>query len=569
MKMGSPELHAPQVCTLQSLLADCGLSDDLAAAFAAKTTLADLRARLAANRPHLLAHVKELGIAKLPDRQKLANAIARAEKAGQMPAAALAALPHLRPPVYEEAEDRVSVRLKVPAGTTTHQLRCNIDANSVRVEYCGERTAACGRLCGHVLPSESDWEIERTPAPEYDPLREARDQQPEALEDTLVITLHKARAERWVSLFSDALSRRHEPPPPPPEDEAALALKRERQVLIDRRKHEMLYGKELTPMPPKRPELLRLEERERVEHQRRRQRRAELEAAHGDGGRGGRVQATGGACPTLWNAEEHWQSARATLLWRTGLARHAGAPEHPADCDPLYVWYEDAHAMVVRSSTARGTPATALKLQAGSNFVECFVRGVRSMWSGVLVGKIEPSSCRLEVLPPPSAEETGAAAADTVGACCDTLQLTLVKAEPRGLWLAPWPELLDAIEKRERSSAVLRDKPRREELEAGGWDAAQADDTWQLIIPFRSGGRLTHDDLRVGVTADALNVHVAGQQHAPLLGGELHARIDLARSSWSVRTAAPIGSVSVDEMVITLIKERKATWPRLFKRMYA
>ena len=40
MKMGSPELHAPQVCTLQSLLADCGLSDDLAAAFAAKTTLA-------------------------------------------------------------------------------------------------------------------------------------------------------------------------------------------------------------------------------------------------------------------------------------------------------------------------------------------------------------------------------------------------------------------------------------------------------------------------------------------------------------------------------------------------
>jgi hypothetical protein len=36
-----------------------------------------------------------------------------------------------------------------------------------------------------------------------------------------------------------------------------------------------------------------------------------------------------------------------------------------------------------------------------------------------------------------------------------------------------------------------------------------------------------------------------------------------------VRTAAPIGSVSVDEMVITLFKERKATWPRLFKRMYA
>ena len=116
---------------------------------------------------------------------------------------------------------------------------------------------------------------------------------------------------------------------------------------------------------------------------------------------------------------------------------------------------------------------------------------------------------------------------------------------------------------------MLREKPRREELEAGGWDAAQADGTWQLIIPFRSGGRLTHDDLRVGVTADALNVHVAGQQHAPLLGGELHARIDLAQSSWSVRTAAPIGSVSVDEMVITLIKERKATWPRLFKRMYA
>ena len=103
-------------------------------------------------------------------------------------------------------------------------------------------------------------------------------------------------------------------------------------------------------MPPKRPELLRLEERERLERQRRRQRRAELEAAHGDGGRGGRVQAEGGGDgshgPALWNAEEHWQPARATLLWRAGLARHAGAPEHPADCGPLYVWYEDAHAMV-------------------------------------------------------------------------------------------------------------------------------------------------------------------------------------------------------------------------------
>lgn len=529
---------APTSHTLESLLDSVGLTE-LADAFTAKSTLNDLQSRLAANRPHFLAFVRELGVDKLPDRQKLAVAISKAEKAGQIPSASMK-LPHLRPPVFEEDRERVSVWLKVPAGTSTNQLKMHLDANTLRVEYLGEPTAVGGRLCGLVLPTECDWQLERAAAAEYDPLIEATEQPPPP-DDTMLISLTKARPGSWTSLFSDAVARRHVPPLPKV-DEAARALKEERQKALDKRKHEMLYGKDITPLPPKRPELVRLEERERTERRRRRERRAE-DVAQGT--------------PTL-SAKEHWQPALATLVWREGLARLEGEPEHPAESGPLFRWVEDAKTLVLSASTSRGLPATALKLSAGTNFVECSVRGVASLWSGVLVGKVDPALCTLEVVPSADAD-----------AACDTLQLTLVKAEPRRLWLAPWPELLESIDRRERRSAAHRDVPRREELKAaGGWDEVQRPAEWELVIPFRSGGNLTHDDLRVGVTADTLNVHVAGQQDAPLVGGELGGRLLPARCSWRVRTAKAVGSVLVDEIVLTLVKEHKASWPRLFKRMY-
>ena len=154
---------------------------------------------------------------------------------------------------------------------------------------------------------------------------------------------------------------------------------------------------------------------------------------------------------------------------------------------------------------------------------------------------------------------------------CDTLQLTLVKAVPNTLWRAPWPELVSQLDLRDKRTARYR--PRRDELQLGGWDQRQTAETCDITIPFK-GGSLSHDDLRVAVTPEALNVHIAGQEDAPMLGGELRGRIDVSKCTWRIRSAKPrksAPSIKVEEMVISLAKASGGGYWHgdLFKSTYA
>ena len=95
-----------------------------------QTSLPELQALLSSHRPLLLEHLRKLGVEKLGDRQALANALNRAEKAGQLPAAR--PIPHLQPPIFDEDDESVTVKLKVPADVQSNQLKVHIDANSLR-----------------------------------------------------------------------------------------------------------------------------------------------------------------------------------------------------------------------------------------------------------------------------------------------------------------------------------------------------------------------------------------------------------------------------------------------------
>lgn len=266
--MSSSATAVESCSTIDALLAAAGLETHAPALHHANTTLSSLQALLAVNRPHLLEHLRELGVSKLGERQKLANALAKAQREGQLPPPpAVEHLAHFKPPIFVDDESTVTVWLKVATGTSSNQLKMHVDANSLRVEYCGEPTAVRGKLQGTVKAADCGWQLERAPAAEYNPLLCASEQAG-AAEDEMVISLQKERPGAWAGLFTDAIARRFQPAPKAP-DEKALALRQERQSAIDIRKHEMLYGYPLTPMPPKNPELVALEKREAVERQRR------------------------------------------------------------------------------------------------------------------------------------------------------------------------------------------------------------------------------------------------------------------------------------------------------------
>ena len=569
----------PDAHTIDTLMAAAGLDEQLINECAQKTSLDELLSRLKVNRPLFLEYLREIGLSKLNDRQKLANVLAKAERLGQLPAATMA-LPHLKVPEFEEDDGKLTVRLQVPGGTATNQLNVKVEATRLTVQYCNGPTAAHGTLGGRVLAADAFWEIERTPRPEYDPMLDATAQPPPP-EDTLVVTLPKAGdGARWVGLFADAVATRRKPPPVP-EDAEAARVKAEWEAHLNKRRHQMLYGKDVTPLPPKPAALLKLEAKERVERERRIERRR-LEEANGHAAHGGSV-----------TAKEHWQPAKATLLWRDGLTELAGAPDHPADCAPLYTWRETKEAVVVCALTGAARAAAELRLEAGANFVDCFVGGVATPWCGVLCGRVDPSRCAFEVVhdggdsggsgggdsggsggsdsggAADGACAAGAAHADVAAGVCATLRLTLVKESPHALWRAPWPELLPHLDVRERKAAAAGVTPRREWLTVGGWDEEQSGEAWTLVLPLRAGGALRHDDLRVGVTADTFNVHLAGHEDAPLVGGALYGRIAPARCGWHMRAAAPVGTMAVEELVLRLAKEAPGSmWKALIKTAY-
>ena len=160
--------------SLSTLLSSASLShlDDILQG----VTLDDLQMRLASDRPAFLTYLKRLGVEKLGDRQATANAITKAENSGLLQAST--GISYMKPCTWEEHEDQstITVTLLVPADTTSNQLKMKCDANSLHVEYRGERTSACGKLFDTVKAADCLWELERSPRPEYDPLADAAEQ---------------------------------------------------------------------------------------------------------------------------------------------------------------------------------------------------------------------------------------------------------------------------------------------------------------------------------------------------------------------------------------------------------
>lgn len=70
--------------TLPDLLREFGLEQLHEALAQQGVTLASLAAKLKESRPTLLAHLKESGVEKLGDRQKIANAVAKADRLGNL-----------------------------------------------------------------------------------------------------------------------------------------------------------------------------------------------------------------------------------------------------------------------------------------------------------------------------------------------------------------------------------------------------------------------------------------------------------------------------------------------------
>ena len=195
--------------SVAEFLSSCELSH--LAEVLALASLPDLQSRLTASRPLFLAHLKEIGVSKLGERQALANAVSKAEKAGVLAPAYVA--PHQRPPTFEENDQEITVRLSIPSDAASNQIKVAFEVNHLRVDYQGEATAVNGQLGGVVKANECVWEIERTPRPDYDPLLDAESQP--TVDDTLVITLVKSTPERWTGLFANAaVAKRHAPAQP-------------------------------------------------------------------------------------------------------------------------------------------------------------------------------------------------------------------------------------------------------------------------------------------------------------------------------------------------------------------
>ena len=267
-----------------------------------KLSIMEMHGLLEANRPIFLERLKEVGIDKLAERQKLANALSKAKKRGALPPAS--PMPHLLPCVFKETADQLTVWLAVEAGIKGHQVGFSADANSVDVKVRGERTALSGLLCGHIKPRECTWELERAPPAEYDPLLTAAEQPPTPF-DKVVVQLVKATPERWVTLFKNGVAKRAEEANP---------------VLEARRRREELLKEEERKAGPKDWSCINPKPKE-------------------DRGRVGEIRAMEqmrlknkadaiNDTPTM-TAANHWIGARAALVWREGCVRPA-----PRDLQP-------------------------------------------------------------------------------------------------------------------------------------------------------------------------------------------------------------------------------------------
>ncbi|KAL1524620.1 hypothetical protein AB1Y20_019509 [Prymnesium parvum] len=185
----------PAEIGLGEFLQQQGLSE-LGSVLFETITLREMQSLLSANRPKFLTKLKELGVHQLGDRQKLANALTKMERLGQLPASE--PIFHLIPPSYVEDEEEAMlvVRLLLPASARRAHLAVSIAPRALHVRLRGERTSCCGTLFAPIDPHDSSWQLERS-----------------------------ARGGGWRSLFTDAVASRvlpgDAPPPRPPRAAAA------------------------------------------------------------------------------------------------------------------------------------------------------------------------------------------------------------------------------------------------------------------------------------------------------------------------------------------------------------
>ena len=418
------------------------------------TTLADAQSLLTANRVAFLTRLKELGVSKVGERQRLANAIGRAQRAGRI--GAVAPVPHMRPCTWSQTAETVTVRLTLAAGTASALVGFDLDVNSLVVRVGDEHTSASGRLAGLVKPDDSTWELERTPPP-----ASARAADDLMAADLMVISLAKATPGAWARLFhgGTSLARQLDEPPTPSRAtaptpplpapslaaaEPAAAPARAPCAFVPRK---LQLGGAAAPHAPSAPS----------------------------------------SSPAAVEACEHWQGEGALLLWRRGASEVTTRPEGPEPEGPLFWWAEDAAAVRVTARTRKGLRAAdEAELVLGERSAALSIDGRPSPWCGALCGRIDVAASGLTV----EAAE---------GEIWDLLILTLVKTEPR-LWLAPWREL-----QRQQAEVEARRRrllPARHELLASGagWECSQTHEAWTVLLPVRDG-LVAAADLRVAVCA--------------------------------------------------------------------
>ena len=354
-----PPASSSSSSSLSDFLQTCELSHLEPVFAAAAATLGDLQARLAANRPLFLSHLKAVGVSKLGERQSLANAISRAEKVGLL--APPVALPHHRPAVFEEDDETLTVRLKIPAAATSNQFKVSIEVNALRVDFCGEPTALVGTLCAVIKPYDSTWEIERSPPPEYDPLCDAADQPPPS-DDVIVLT--RPRRPGAGAPFSDAVAKRRAPLP----------------AAVDPVSKDKSASPRLSPSTRTTPR--RRAARLQAAQIRSRARAAAQRAAAGaQSARPGARRPVG---PDAGRPRARLWSPAGTRLVRCGGALH-GAPDAPDGCAPFYTWRRRRRTWST-AATRKGLRARDV-LCATLSAVDWLVDGAPTPWSGTSLGR--------------------------------------------------------------------------------------------------------------------------------------------------------------------------------------
>ncbi|KAL3913800.1 MAG: hypothetical protein SGPRY_007851 [Prymnesium sp.] len=413
--------------SLPALLEQEGLAHLAPALQAARVS--ELQALLASNRPALLSELKRMGVTRLGDRQRLANALGRLERLGHLPTAS--PVLQLIPPTYEESEasSTISIRLQIPAGMARHEVSFSCETSRLDVRLAGSPTSCCGTLWAPVKHAESTWEIQRQRV-RSDSFVSSDCTAPA---DELLVVLHKVAAGGWLSLFKDALASRSQVPSI--RDDCAKGAVSEGQQPINTALSAGLGFKQRS---------LNLSGRKGAQREARR-----LEHA---------VAASVGTIL----AKEQWQPSCAHLVWRGGCELVEGG--FHGEEQPLFTWRETANDLLLSASTRKGLSSDDVSLEVKERWAEVKVCGITTLWSGHLVGCVDPLRCEAKVR-------------EVAGQPFQSLQLTLAKADNR-FWRAPFPQLLESVEVLEKRQRL----PRREEIELEGWSMVQTATGWKAKV---------------------------------------------------------------------------------------